>query len=394
MLADEVGLGKTIEAGIFIKEMMARNMAERVLIIAPATLVKQWNFEMENKFNISFTIYDGKKVKTLLEKGSPKSSEKYINPFYHDNLIICSLQFARNERIRKLLAQISWDIVVFDEAHHLRRYLQNVSTEYYRETLNYKLAKELSESADSFLLLTATPLQLHSFELFSLVDLIQRGLFQNFSDFEHFRKNLPFINLLISNVNNLHKLNNFELHNTIKDFEYKNELLKKIEEDHTLAKVLIRNRKKNVFSKEFINKRIAQTIIVKPTRRELEAYNEIRLYLAKIYNTSMVKGNAGLGFIVTTLQKLLTSSKHALLKSLERRLEQINKLKDKQGKLDTITDEDPDFFEIELEAETIDSEALISEEENKSENNGILDLINQERILKEFKDKLERIPYD
>ena len=65
ILADEVGLGKTIEAGIYVKEMMARNLAERILIIVPATLVRQWQFEMENKFNMDFIIYDGQRVKEL-----------------------------------------------------------------------------------------------------------------------------------------------------------------------------------------------------------------------------------------------------------------------------------------------------------------------------------------
>ncbi|GAH31911.1 unnamed protein product [marine sediment metagenome] len=100
-------------------------------------------------------------------------------------------------------------------------------------------------------------------------------------------------------------------------------LLRKIEEDHTLSKFLIRNRKKNVFTEELLSKRIANTIMVYPAQQELDVYNEIRLYLAKIYNSSLSKENAGIGFIITTLQKLLTSSKYAFLKSLERRLDQI-----------------------------------------------------------------------
>ncbi|MBY8985025.1 MAG: DEAD/DEAH box helicase, partial [Candidatus Lokiarchaeota archaeon] len=343
ILADEVGLGKTIEAGIYIKEMMARNLAERVIIIVPASLVKQWQFEMQNKFNINFTIYDGKKIKELERRGNYKSAEMYQNPFYYDNLIICSLQFARNPKYSVLISAISWDIVIFDEAHHLRRYLINAMTGKYRETLNYELARNLSLNSESMLLLTATPLQLHAFELFSLIELIHPESFSTFSDFEHFRKNMPFINLLITNINQIDRLNNFEVKNTVKllkDLNYiskdknneqilseiKNKplrlnILKKIERDHTLSKFLIRNRKKNIFTEEFINKRIVHTIIVKPTKEELDVYNEIRLYLAQIYNSTPSKENVGLGFVITTLQKLLTSSKYAILKSLERRLE-------------------------------------------------------------------------
>ena len=417
ILADEVGLGKTIEAGIYIKEMMARNLAERILIIVPATLVKQWQFEMENKFNIKFTIYDGKKIKEL-KKGNYKFPELLQNPFYYDNLIICSLQFARNPKYIDLLSQIPWDIIIFDEAHHLRRYLTNLATGNYRETLNYILAKNLSQISESLLLLTATPLQLHSFELFSLIELIHPEAFTNFSDFEHFRKNMPFINLLVSNVNNLDKLNTFEVKNTIKllkDLKYVNrkdtnehileqiktesfriELIKKIEADHTLSKFLIRNRKKNVFSKEFLNTRIVNTIMVIPTKQELVVYRDIRNYLAKIYNSSISEGNIGIGFVITTLQKLLTSSKYAFLKSLERRLEQINRLKDTKFELDLIKDEDPEYYESFFEEEYIDAEVNnnFNESSISHESKVTVDLINQEKILNEFFNKLENIPYD
>ncbi|MFX1314109.1 MAG: SNF2-related protein, partial [Promethearchaeota archaeon] len=415
ILADEVGLGKTIEAGIYIKEMMARNLAERILIIVPASLVKQWDFEMSNKFNIEFTIYDGKKIKELNRRGDYKSAEILKNPFYYDNLIICSLQFARNRKYIDLLSQISWDIVIFDEAHHLRRYLTSAATGSYRETLNYELARKLSANSESMLLLTATPLQLHSFELYSLIELIHPEVFENFSDFEHFRKNMPFINLIITNLNHIDKLNNFEVKTTIKllkDFQYVNKkmnneqillklnnnefrqsIIKKLEEDHTLSKFLIRNRKKNVFTEELLNKRIVNTIMVNPTEEELEIYNEIRLYLAKIYNTATSRENIGIGFVITTLQKLLTSSKYAFLKSLERRLEQIERYKDIFLKL---REDDLEYFELELEEESLDTEAfsIIEEELNEDQIEKGQDIFNQEKILKEFYDKLNKIPYD
>ncbi len=418
ILADEVGLGKTIEAGIYIKEMMARDLAERILIIVPASLLKQWQFEMQNKFNIKFTIYDGKKIKELKRKGNYKHPEILLNPFYNDNLIICSLQFARNRKYMELLSSISWDIVVFDEAHHLRRYLIKAATGNYRETLNYELARNLSQNSESMLLLTATPLQLHSFELFSLIELIHPEIFENFSDFEHFRKNMPFINLLISNLNNINKLNNFELKNTIrllkdlnyvdrkkevnqilskiKDDSYKLNLSRKIEEDHTISKFLIRNRKKNVFTGDLLNKRIVNTIMVYPTQQELDVYNEIRLYLAKIYNSTLSKENTGIGFIITTLQKLLTSSKFAFLKSLERRLDQIDRYKDIFLDTDIIREVDPEFYESEMEDQYLDSEIIdvFKSKKNTIKQEDLIDVLNQEKILKEFYDKLNTLPYD
>ncbi|MFO7798103.1 MAG: SNF2-related protein, partial [Promethearchaeia archaeon] len=415
ILADEVGLGKTIEAGIYIKEMMARNLAERILIITPATLINQWKFEFSNKFNIKFKIYDGKKIKKLRKKGSHKSSNLLKNPFYYDNLIICSLQFARNPKYINLLSQISWDIVVFDEAHHLRRYLLNMSTGSYRETLNYKLGRELSQSTESLLLLTATPLQLHSFELYSLIELVHPEAFESFSDFEHFRKNMPFISLLVKNISQLNKLNTFEVKNTIKllkelnyvnhnislnefvnqmhDPNKKEAIFKKLEKEHTLSKFLIRNRKKNVISRDYINERIVKTILVNPKQEELEIYNEIRLYLAKIYNMAgdLKNRNIGLGFVITTLQKLLTSSKYAFLKSLERRLKQINNKKDHFDYIETIKKEDPEYFESELEERTLDNG---KKDQKYNSSKQILNLENQEKILSDFYKKLVAIPYD
>ncbi|KKN34282.1 hypothetical protein LCGC14_0795390, partial [marine sediment metagenome] len=418
ILADEVGLGKTIEAGIYIKEMMARNLAERVLIIVPSSLLSQWSFELKNKFNISFTIYDGKKIKEVERKGSYKSQKILQNPFYYDNLILCSLQFARNRRYIDDLSQISWDIIIFDEAHHLRRYLTNSTTGKFRETLNYELARKLSYNTECLLLLTATPLQLHSFELFSLIDLISPNVFASFGEFEHFRKNMPFINLLTTNINQIEKLNNFEAKNILKllkDLKYINRdksqrqfladldnesiklnLLKRIENDHTLSKYLIRNRKKNIFSDDLISKRIVSTILVNPTKDELNIYNEIRLYLAQTYNSSVSNENAGLGFVITTLQKLLTSSKYAILKSLERRLEQITRYKHIILNLKDITNSDPKYFELESENEFLDSEVFNPKsnryvEKQFEDSSRILD---QEKILKEFCEKLKKLPYD
>ncbi|TXT66326.1 MAG: putative Helicase domain-containing protein [Promethearchaeota archaeon] len=404
ILADEVGLGKTIEAGIYIKEMRARNIAERILLIVPASLVNQWRFELENKFHLKFLHFDGKKIKVLKKRGSYTHPNLLHNPFYYENLIICSLQFARNPKYCQLLSQISWDIVIFDEAHHLRRYLVNKSTESYRETLNYKLARTISQSTQSLLLLTATPLQLHSFELYSLIELIHPEAFENFSDFEHFRKNIPYINLLIKNLSQLDHLNTFEVTGTIrllkelnyiknsqsntsiirllKNNHYKETLLEKIEEDHTLAKFLIRNRKKHVISDEYITKRIVKTITVIPKDEELNIYNEIRLYLAKIYNLAGDTGNKniGLGFVITTLQKLLTSSKYAFLRSIEKRVLTIKELKN----------DDPDYFDSDFGSPILESETI---EMNNGKAN-ILSFENQEKILKEFYQKLKEITYD
>ncbi|MBD3353276.1 MAG: hypothetical protein GF364_17480, partial [Candidatus Lokiarchaeota archaeon] len=128
--------------------------------------------------------------------------------------IITSLQFARSAKNRKYLTSIYWDYVIFDEAHHLRRYMSS-GTGNYRETLAYTLGKELSKKTNSLLLLTATPIQLHSFDLFSLLQLIRPDLFLSFEDFEFERKRLPLINMLIVDLHRFYDLNQFQRRNMV-----------------------------------------------------------------------------------------------------------------------------------------------------------------------------------
>src|SRR6056297_1349780 len=189
ILADEVGLGKTIEAGIFIKEMLARNLAKRVLIVSPASLTGQWEFEMKNKFHMNFFRLDSHAMKDI-EIDYKSGSFFHKKQGHHKQLCSATLQYARLDRCAKQLQKIEWDIVVFDEAHHLRRHLENRKTNRFRTTLGYDLARELSEKTRSLLLLTATPIQLHSFDLYTLVDLLNPYAFSDFNEFETARKRI------------------------------------------------------------------------------------------------------------------------------------------------------------------------------------------------------------
>jgi SNF2 family DNA or RNA helicase len=144
LLADEVGLGKTIEAGIIIKEYIARKLANKILILTPATLKYQWQEEMSSKFTEQFIIAD-----------TPEG--------YKNSKVIASMDTAKTSRHKKVLESITWDLIVIDEAHKLK----NSSTQ------NYKLVKSLHK--ERCLMLTATPLQNNIFELWALLDLLHPG---------------------------------------------------------------------------------------------------------------------------------------------------------------------------------------------------------------------------
>ena len=159
LLADEVGLGKTVEAGMVLKEYLLRGMVERVLVLVPASLVGQWREELETKFNIScVTTHD-----PLLREDPQRFSAA--------PRIIASLALARRrEHVERLLAQ-SFDLVIVDEAHHLRD----------RASQSYKLVDSLTKRF--LVLLSATPVQNNLIELYNLLTLLKPGIFKTQKEF-------------------------------------------------------------------------------------------------------------------------------------------------------------------------------------------------------------------
>lgn len=159
LLADEVGLGKTIEAGMVLKEFLLRGMVERVLILTPATLVGQWQEEMETKFGIvCSTSYD-----PLARQDS--------QAFWNQKRVIASIATARRKEHFDILVQQNFDIVIVDEAHHLKN----------RATQNWKLVDALKKRF--LILLSATPIQNSLVELYNLLTLLKPGIFKTEKEF-------------------------------------------------------------------------------------------------------------------------------------------------------------------------------------------------------------------
>jgi superfamily II DNA or RNA helicase len=159
LLADEVGLGKTIEAGMVLKEYLMRGMAERVLALTPATLVGQWQEEMSSKFGVEFaSTYDS------LVRSDPRA-------FWSQPRVIASIATARRAEHQEILAEQHYDLVIVDEAHHLKN----------RATANWKLVNGLKHRF--LLLLSATPVQNSLVELFNLLTLLKPGIFKTEKEF-------------------------------------------------------------------------------------------------------------------------------------------------------------------------------------------------------------------
>lgn len=145
MLADEVGLGKTIEAGLITHRLLAQGQINRVLILVPTPLVNQWLVEMRRRFNLAFRIFNEEQCEAICE------SQDIDNPFDAEQLVLCSLSFLLdNPQWQQKALATHWDLLVVDEAHHLAWTPQSSSPA-------YQLVETFSRQARGMLLLTATP---------------------------------------------------------------------------------------------------------------------------------------------------------------------------------------------------------------------------------------------
>ena len=145
VLADDPGAGKTIMAGLYIRELIMRADARRVLIVAPGSLVEQWRDELFEKFGLEFRIFS-----SALEESSPSG-----NPFEDHHQIIVRLdQMSRNEDLQAKLCAAGWDLVVFDEAHKLAAHFFGSKLE---KTARYSFAELIGKQTRHLLLMTATP---------------------------------------------------------------------------------------------------------------------------------------------------------------------------------------------------------------------------------------------
>ncbi|MBV1878076.1 MAG: RNA polymerase-associated protein RapA [Pseudomonadales bacterium] len=204
LLADEVGLGKTIEAGLIIHQQLQTGRASRVLVIVPPALTFQWFVEMIRRFNLQFTVLDEARLQNIVSDNSehietneaepclqpeqqpeqqkgPQSGQAQpntaFNPFDGQQLMLCSLDlFSENAARLEQVVNAEWDLVVVDEAHHLAWSETAVSDE-------YKIIERIAKVADGLLLLTATPEQLGKSGHFARLKLLDPSRFHDYAQF-------------------------------------------------------------------------------------------------------------------------------------------------------------------------------------------------------------------
>jgi len=179
LIADEVGLGKTIEAGLILTELRARKTVRKVLVVCPANLTGKWQLELKKRFGEKFTLINSKQFRNFLDEyeGAPEDTE--ING-------IISLESLRQRQVLEQLEAISpnFNLVIIDEAHHMRNFGRK----------QRKAGVLLGQNADAMIFLTATPVHLGSENLYSLLNILDEEEFPDlYTVDDRFRKNEPII---------------------------------------------------------------------------------------------------------------------------------------------------------------------------------------------------------
>lgn len=275
LIADDPGAGKTIMAGLIIKELKLRNLVKRVLIVVPGHLKDQWRRELKDRFEETFVVID----RGLLEAHYAE------NVWERENQIITSMDFAKREEILPSLGATKFDLVVVDEAHKMSAFRYGDKTV---KTNRYRLGEALSKISDPHLLfLTATPHRgdPENFQLF--IDLLEPGFFAT----------AEMLQESIRNQDN--PLFIRRMKEDLKDFE----------------------------GKPLFLPRYVRTVGFRLSTEEKDLYNDVSRYVTQQYNKALrADRRRNVAFALVILQRRLASSTYAILRSLERRRERLTDL--------------------------------------------------------------------
>jgi superfamily II DNA or RNA helicase len=283
LLADDTGAGKTIMTGLLIKELLMRGLIERVLIITPGGLTKQWQEdEMAVKFNLPFTL-----VNRSLFSSDP-------NVFHTAQRIVTSIDFISREDVLNVASNSHWDMIVFDECHKLSAYDYGSTKQYLSK--RYKAAQTLAQQCEHLLLLTATPHRGRTDTFKKLLQLLDEDIFAT--------------------------------------EELASVRVKELEKDGA-NKFFIRRLKEDMRdwnNKPLFKNRFTRTVSYELTREEKELYDAVTKYLTKRKEEASESRNIHVSLALTVMQRRLVSSIFAIKNTLFRRWNALQSIVDEVAK--------------------------------------------------------------
>lgn len=274
LLADDPGAGKTIMAGLLIKELVVRGDLQRCMIVCPGNLVEQWQDELYQKFNLPFEILTNDKLE----------SARTGNWFLENSLVICRLdKLSRNEDIQEKLKITDWDLVVCDEAHKMSASYWGGEVKY---TKRYRLGQLLSQITRNFLLMTATPHNGKDIDFQLFLGLLDGDRFEGV-----FREGVHTI------------------------------------DPSDMMRRLVKEQMVKFNGKPLFPERMAYTVAYELSPLESQLYTDVTEYVRNEFNRAEALENDGrrgtVGFALTILQRRLASSPEAIYQSLKRRKEKL-----------------------------------------------------------------------
>lgn len=329
LLADDTGAGKTIMTGLLIKELMMRSILERVLIITPGGLTKQWQEdEMGVKFNIPFTL-----VNRSLFSSDP-------NVFHTQNRIVTSIDFISREDVLNVASNSHWDLIVFDESHKLSAYDYGGTKQYLSK--RYKAAQTLAQQCEHLLLLTATPHRGRTDTFKKLLQLLDEDIFAT--------------------------------------EELASVRVKELEKDGA-NKFFIRRLKEDMKDwndKPLYKNRFTRTVAYQLTDEEKDLYDAVTKYLTKRKEEASETKNIHVSLALAVMQRRLVSSIYAIKNTLQKRYNAL------QGVLDEIN-KNPQIFSQRHKLDNYDVDNIEEFEElEDDERDSLENILNDPRKFKLF----------
>lgn len=360
ILADEVGLGKTIEAGLVLSQKWAERK-RKILLIVPAALRKQWITELQEKFFLPAVILETKSFNQSIKDGN-------LNPFIQeDKIVICSYHFARNKA--PYIKQSKWNLAVIDEAHRLRNVYKTSN----------KIAREIKDALSNIpkILLTATPLQNSLLELYGLVSIIDDHVFGDLKSFKANYSHAPREQEVSSRIKDiiLTKNDGIEKNVVIREpisledeeiLDPKQLLFTDLRS--RLKPVCIRTLRRQVLEYIKYTERKPITQDYTPTKQEVELYNGMSEYLQRPILYALPSSQRQLMTLI--LRKLLASSSFAIASTLNNLVIKLGFLIEETKKVVETAPVDLDTTEIAQNFEAFEeiSDEWIDNEEDDVEN--------------------------
>ncbi len=364
LIADEVGLGKTIQAGLLLRQAWLARCAKRILILAPKAVLGQWQLELREKFNLNWPIYNEGKLTWYPSPALCGQHERAVErgEWHREPAVIASSQLMRrNDRRKELLEDAQpWDLVVLDEAHHARRRGAGSQREGRPNTL-LELARGIRNRTQGLVLLTATPMQVHPVEVWDLLDLLglpqqwtEQAFLQFFDDIAQPNPSSEAMERMASlfrsaedaygafetaaaqRVADLSKPKANKLLRALRDvasiprrqlrFEERGEAVAIMRANTPVRRLVSRNTRellRRYFQQGMMTTPVAKRQVkdrfLKMSDAERAMYDAVEEYIASAYGKAEEQERPAVGFVMTIYRRRLASSFVALRETLHKR---------------------------------------------------------------------------